>query len=295
MATYRLTIEFDGTRYHGWQSQQNARTVAGEILRAVQEVVPVVELGGAGRTDAGVHALAQTAHLRLKEAIDPRVLRTRTNERLPPDIHILSVEPAEARFHARHAATARSYLYQVCRRRTAFGKRHVWWVKRPLDADRMREAAERFVGRHDFTLFCERPAEQPSRIVVVERADVVCEGALILVRLVASHFLWKMVRRIVGALVEVGAGQIEPVQIGDLLLNRLPESPEIGTPAEWTAPPSGLFLERVLYEGDPPLPALTAAFPVAAEGAVGARPPRARSTAVRAGARRGIRPPRKRP
>jgi tRNA pseudouridine38-40 synthase len=264
-ASYRLTVEYEGTRYHGWQEQQNARSVAGELRRALQEAMgagnAIKELGGSGRTDAGVHALAQSAHLRLSRAVDPESLRREVNDRLPADIHVLGLAPAAAGFHARHSALSRSYLYQVSRRRTALAKRYVWWVKRPLDAERMAAAAALLPGRHDFRLFCERPAEQPSTVVVVERAEVAAAGSLILCRLVASHFLWKMVRRVTGALVRAGAGELDLDDLAALLAAGPARHATAGgrpaRPAEWTAPPSGLFLERVLYAGDPPLGPLT--------------------------------------
>jgi tRNA pseudouridine38-40 synthase len=262
--TYRLTLEYEGTRYRGWQEQQNARSVAGELKRAIGEAAgEVKDLGGSGRTDAGVHALAQVAHLRLARAVEPEPFRRSVNERLPPDIHLLAVAPAAASFHARHDAVSRSYLYQISRRRTALAKRFVWWVKDPLDAARMSAAAASLTGRHDFRLFCERPGEQPSTIVVVEGAEVASAGALVLVRLTASHFLWKMVRRVVGALARVGSGRLEPRAFAAFLAGEMPKG--AGLPAEWTAPPSGLFLERVLYAGDPPLAPLGPAVPVAAE------------------------------
>ena len=261
MPNYRLTLEYEGTRYRGWQEQQNARSVAGELRRAVQEAGgEVKELGGSGRTDAGVHALAQVAHLRLGRAVDPETLRTRVNDLLPPDIHVLALAPAVAGFHARHSAVTRSYLYQVSRRRTALAKRFVWWVKRPLDVRAMSEAAAEIVGRHDFRLFCERPGEQPSTLVVVESVEVVEAGSLLLFRLVASHFLWKMVRRVVGTLARVGGGDLDRRGLRALVEGRPPSGSPL--PAEWTAPPSGLFLERVVYPGDPPLGPIAPAAPV---------------------------------
>ncbi len=253
MPTYRLTLEYEGTRYHGWQEQKNARSVAGELRRAVEGAGAAVrELGGSGRTDAGVHALAQVAHLRLAKAVDPEPFRREVNDRLPADIHVLSLASVPDRFHSRHDAVSRSYLYQISRRRTALAKRWVWWVKRPLDESRMAEAAALLIGKHDFRLFCEKPSEQPSTLVVVDGAEVATDGALILVRLSASHFLWKMVRRVVGTLVQIGAGELDLRAFEELLAARKPKSGK-GLPAEWTAPPSGLFLERVSYEGDLPL------------------------------------------
>ncbi|MEA2694830.1 MAG: tRNA pseudouridine38-40 synthase [Acidobacteriota bacterium] len=266
MPTYRLTLEYEGTRYRGWQEQQNARSVAGELRRAIADTgVEIKDLGGAGRTDAGVHALFQAAHLRLGKAVEPEAFRRAINDRLPPDIHLLALHPAPADFHARHGAVSRSYLYQVSRRRTALAKRFVWWVKSPLDTGRMEAAAALLAGRHDFRLFCERPAEQTSTLVVVEKVELATAGSLVLVRLVASHFLWKMVRRVVGTLVEVGSGRLSPTAFAALLAGQNSQRGAGGLPAEWTAPPSGLFLERVLYPGDPPLGALAPAVPVAGE------------------------------
>jgi tRNA pseudouridine38-40 synthase len=265
MPTYRLTLEYEGTRYHGWQEQRNARSVAGELRRAVEEAGAVVkDLGGSGRTDAGVHALAQAAHLRLAKAVDPEAFRRAVNDLLPPDIHVLGLAPAPDKFHARHSAASRSYIYQISRRRTALAKRWVWWVKRPLDERAMGRAASLLPGRHDFKLFCEKPGEQPSTVVVVEGVELATPGALILIRLSASHFLWKMVRRVVGTLVKLGAGELDVASFERLLAGEAPRSGG-GLPAEWTAPPSGLFLERVLYPGDPPLPPLAPAVPVPAE------------------------------
>ena len=267
MPTYRLTLEYEGTRYRGWQEQQNARTVAGELRAAVEKVAgSVAEIGGSGRTDAGVHAMHQTAHVRVGRTMPPEALRSAISDQLPPDIHILSAALAPERFHARHAALSRSYLYQVSRRRTAFAKRLVWWVKSPLDVARMRAAAELIPGRHDFALFCERPQDQVSTIVVVEGSEIAEADDLVLFRFVASHFLWRMVRRLVGTLVRVGVGKLTVEEFAAMIGGTVAIQGDEG-PAKWTAPPSGLFLERVLYPGDPPLPAIAPAVPVAREEA----------------------------
>ena len=265
MSVFRLDVEYEGTRYSGWQEQKNARTVAGELRRAAEAALGgPVELGGAGRTDAGVHATGQVAHLRTRERVRPAGLAAAINERLPPDIHLLTLAAAPAGFHARHGALARSYLYQISRRRTALAKRYVWWVKRPLDAAAMARGAARLAGRHDFAAFCEKPGEQNSTLVEVERAEVAAEGDLVLLRLVASHFLWKMVRRVVGTLVELGAGELEPAALEALLAGGGKASPH--RTAAWTAPPSGLFLERVVYPGEPPPGELRAVVPVGRRG-----------------------------
>jgi tRNA pseudouridine38-40 synthase len=261
VGTLRLDVEYEGTRYRGWQEQKNARTVAGELRRALEEALgEPVELGGAGRTDAGVHALGQVAHARTRARIRFDGFAERLAEALPPDIHVLAARPADARFHARHHAVARSYLYQLSRRRTALAKRYVWWVRRPLDAAAMAAGAARLVGRHDFAAFCERPDDQASTVVVVERAEIAVEGDLVLFRVEASHFLWKMVRRLVGALVELGAGALAVADLEALLADGGREARHRA--AQWTAPPSGLFLERVRYADEPPLAPLRAAVPV---------------------------------
>jgi tRNA pseudouridine38-40 synthase len=249
MPRFKLTIEYAGTRYSGWQIQKNAKTIQGEIDRAVRTVTARkdFELYGSGRTDAGVHALAQVAHLDVATSLPPDTLTERLNGELPADINILRAEIVPHRFHARHDAVARRYLYQIARRRTAFDKAFVWWVKDPLAVDRMRQAATAFVGFKDFGAFAEsdghNDAERSTR-VLVDRLDIAEAGDLVLVGVEGSHFLWKMVRRIVGVLVEIGRGTLEPVAAAQLL-----NGPS-DAPARLTAPASGLFLEHVYYGND---------------------------------------------
>jgi tRNA pseudouridine38-40 synthase len=246
MARFKLFIEYAGTKYSGWQIQKNARTVQGELTRVIADVTSqrTFELYGAGRTDAGVHALEQVAHLDIITNIPAEELRRRVNDGLPSDIHVLRMELARTRFHARHNAVARSYLYQISRRRTAFAKNFVWWVRDDLDIEKMRNAADRFSGLKDFRSFTDDDAEEKSTLVAIERIEVAEDGDLILIRVVGSHFLWKMVRRMVGVIVDVGAGGTTIEQAEQFLRE------ESGAPARLTAPASGLFLERVYYRGD---------------------------------------------
>jgi len=245
MPTYKLTIEYEGTRYSGWQAQGNTpKTVQGHLLRAATQVAGEAEIGGAGRTDSGVHAAAQVAHLRTHKAVDPLVLSRKINDLLPHDITIVAASQANDRFHARHDATARVYLYQIATRRTAFAKSFVWWIKDRLDVESMARAAKLLEGRHDFSAFSDRRMkEEDSRIVVVERCEVVASGDLILFRIEASHFLWKMVRKLVAFLVEIGRGNASPEDLAARLKANAKN-------VEPTAPPSGLFLEAVLYPGE---------------------------------------------
>lgn len=256
MPRFKLTIEYAGTRYSGWQIQKNARTVQGEIDRAVRTVTGRrdFELYGSGRTDAGVHAAGQVAHLDVSTNLPPDTLRSRLNDELPHDINILAAVVVPHRFHARYDAIARRYVYQIARRRTAFHKQYVWWVKDPLDVSRIRLAAETFVGMADFASFAERDdrderqrgeAEKSTR-VLIDRVEVIESGDVLLVVVEGSHFLWKMVRRIVGVLVEIGRGRLQP----DAAAAYLREQSDV--PARLTAPPSGLFLDQVRYRGDAP-------------------------------------------
>jgi tRNA pseudouridine38-40 synthase len=250
MPRFKLLIEYAGTRYSGWQIQKNARTVQGELERAIREASKrrEFELYGSGRTDAGVHALAQVAHLELYTQLQPESLRRKINDELPADIHIRAIESVAHKFHARHDAVSRCYLYQISRRRTAFGKPLVWWVRESLDLDAMRAAANAFVGMKDFRAFSDDEPDEKSTRVLVESIAIAESGALILIRVQGSHFIWKMVRRMVGVLAAVGRQELKPSDAGRLLAGD-----ETGaTPAALAAPAAGLFLEAVLYKGDQP-------------------------------------------
>lgn len=245
MPTYKLTIEYEGTRYSGWQAQGNTqKTVQGHLIRAATQLFGEADLGGAGRTDAGVHAAAQVAHLRIRQVSDPTQMVHKLNDQLPHDIHVLEAVRASDSFHARHDAVSRVYIYQIATRRTAFAKPFVWWIKDRLDFEAMSRAAGFIAGRRDFSAFTDkRLAADESRIVVVESCETAVAEDLILIRIAASHFLWKMVRKSVGALVEVGRRSMTVEQFAA----RLQPKAEPFSP---TAPPSGLFLEAIIYGGE---------------------------------------------
>jgi tRNA pseudouridine38-40 synthase len=254
MSRFKFTIEYEGTRYRGWQRQKNERTVQGELEKSIREGLHLesFEFQGAGRTDSGVHAIAQVAHLEAVTDLTPEVMLITINDTLPADINILAAEKVHPRFHARHHALARTYLYQISRRRTALGKRFVWWVKEELNIDAMRSAAGQFVGLKDFRSFTKDDPDEKSTKVFLSDFVVREAGDLILLRVTGSHFLWKSVRRMVGALVEVGRGSLAPETLKRLLHS---DSQEL---SHFTAPPSGLFLEHIQYNEDeilhPPQP-----------------------------------------
>lgn len=240
---FKLYIEYEGTRFSGWQKQENAKTIQGAIIKAAQEVFGdnFQDLQGSGRTDSGVHALCQVAHLDANTVLAPEIIKLKMNDILPHDINILNIEKTSKQFHARHDAKSRSYIYQISRRRTAFGKNFVWWVKDGLDFDKMQKASKHFIGMKNFASFSDDNPDEKSTKVLIDDIQLKEDGDLILIRIVGSHFIWKMVRRIVGILVEVGRGRKSEGDIVYYLNNKSNE------PAKFTAPPSGLFLERVTY------------------------------------------------
>ncbi len=243
---FKIHLEYDGTPYKGWQIQKGQPTIQGELLRVATKIFKTenLEFYGAGRTDSGVHAIGQVAHLEVQTSLITDHIRLKLNEELPATINVLKVEKATPNFHARHDAIARSYLYQVSKRRTVFGRKYAWAVAEKLDTNRMKEAATIFAGMHNFQSFAADSPDDKSMQVALNFVDIYEEGNVILFHLVGSHFLWHMVRRMVGVLVEVGKGKLTTVQVNQFLNTLSPE------PARLTAPATGLFLERVYYANE---------------------------------------------
>ncbi len=250
MQTFKLTLEYDGSKFSGWQDQVNARTVQGELKLAAAELFRTeVEIQGAGRTDAGVHAVGQVAHLKFRlrpTSLHAAQILRELNDKLPSSIAITEAEEVAPRFHARHDAVSRAYFYQISTRKAALSKRFVWWIKEPLDIAAMQSAAALLPGRHDFLPFRAQDPSKPdeSTIVVVESAEVALDEHLVVFRIEASHYLWRMVRRVTGVLVKVGKGEVGLKEFGVLLEGK--PNPKFDI-AAWTAPASGLFLEGVRY------------------------------------------------
>jgi tRNA pseudouridine38-40 synthase len=246
MARFRMTVEYDGTRYSGWQLQKGTKSVQGEIMDACHDLFgeEKIEFYGAGRTDSGVHATGQVAHLEVNTDLTPLKIRYGISDRLPADIGIISLEQTAPGFHARHDAIARSYIYQISRRRTALGKKYVWWIKDELDANVMNETAAMFEGFKDFSSFTDLALETGSTKTEIMHSRVTVHGSIILLHVVGTHFLWKQIRRMTGVIVESGRGKLTKREISGFFR----EHSDI--PAKLTAPPSGLFLEKVYYKGD---------------------------------------------
>lgn len=244
MARYKVTLEYDGSRYAGWQLQKNDRSIQGELIGAATKVfgTDALEFYGAGRTDAGVHARGQVAHLDVHGSkLTAEQVQMRLNDLLPHDINILQVQKANPNFHARHNAVSRTYLYQISKRRDAFGKKYLWWVRDPLNLDAMRAAAAALTGFHDFRSFGDTEKPGQSTTVDLTKLEITDDAERIYIRITGSHFLWKMVRRIVGVLVEVGRGRMQVETVENFI--DMPSR----EPARFTAPPAGLFLEKIEY------------------------------------------------
>ena len=235
----RLTLEYDGTGFHGWAAQPGLRTVEGEVLRALAELYGSFEsLAVAGRTDAGVHAVGQVASVDVDGGPPPSRAAEALNAVLPDDVGVVGVEAAAPDFHARHSARSRAYRYRIFRRRTPspFEARRSWWIPRPLDIAGLHRAAGLLVGEHDFRAFT--PTETRHEVFTREvlAARWIERGEHLELEIEAGSFLRHMVRTLVGTMVD-----LDPEH-----LPRLLEGAD-RSKAGRTAPPWGLYLERVSY------------------------------------------------
>lgn len=241
----KLLIEYDGTGYHGWQRQKNAPTIQETLEKALARLTgEAVRVIGSGRTDAGVHALAQVANFFTASPLPLPAFLHGLNSLLPPDIAILEVSEAPRDFHARKSALAKKYQYRILNRpiRSPLHLRYSWWIPPPLDLEAMQEAAAALPGEHDFRAFqaTGSSVKNPVRRVLAAAWDR-AEGGLLTFTITANGFLRGMVRSLVGTMVEVGKGRRTPWSLKDLLETG---DRHRGGP---TAPPQGLFLVEVLY------------------------------------------------
>lgn len=242
---FKLTLEYDGGPYQGWQRLGEGPSVQGALEDAVEKLTGVrSEVTGSGRTDAGVHALGQVAHVDIEKAFAPGRLADALNAHLRPHpIAVLKAETAPADFHARFDAVRRVYLYSILNRRApaAVSRGFVWRVGRVLDADAMQAAAQRLVGRHDFTTFRDSHCQAKNPVKTLDRCEVVRAGETVQVWCEARSFLHRQVRSMVGTLVEAGVGKMSADDVADAL--KAADRARCGP----VAPPDGLFLVRVEY------------------------------------------------
>jgi tRNA pseudouridine38-40 synthase len=247
MPRYRLDIEYDGTAYAGWQRQAGQHSVQAAIEQAVQAFCgEAISLRGAGRTDAGVHATGQVAHLDLARDWAADTVRDALNAHLglaKEAVAILAAAAVADTFDARFSATGRHYLYRILNRRAppALEKNRAWWVPKPLDAAAMHEAAQELVGRHDFTTFRSAHCQAKSPVRTLDRLDVGRDGEVIEVRAAARSFLHNQVRSMVGTLKRVGEGAWTPADVAAALAARDRAA------CAGLAPPQGLYLVKVDY------------------------------------------------
>jgi tRNA pseudouridine38-40 synthase len=247
MRTIKLTVQYDGTGYVGWQRQENGLSIQGLLENALSPIegTPVV-VHGAGRTDAGVHALAQVGSVTIAARLDCGTLLRALNAVMPADVRVIGAEEMPAGFHARFSATGKIYEYRIVNAPlvSPFLHRHVWHVVPPLDIDAMREAAQSLVGHHDFAAFQGAGSSVSSTERTVRRIEWQDGGGYdlpLVMRVEGDGFLRHMVRTIAGTLVEVGLGRWPAGCVADILASR------DRTLAGLTAPARGLFLVRVLY------------------------------------------------
>ena len=245
MPRYKLTIEYDGTPYVGWQAQDNGVSVQGVLTEAVAAFAGErVVIGAAGRTDAGVHALGQVAHVDLAKDWDTETVRDAINFHLRPQpVAVLAAERAASDFDARFPAVKRHYLYRIVNRRAdlTLEQNHAWRVPRLLDAEAMHAAAQRLIGRHDFTTFRSTECQAKSPVKTLDRLDVARDGDEIRVTAAARSFLQHQVRSMVGSLIHVGEGKWRADDLATALAAR------DRTACGQVAPPHGLYLVRVDY------------------------------------------------
>jgi tRNA pseudouridine38-40 synthase len=249
--TLRLVLEYDGTDFSGWQIQRGKRTVQAEMGKAVQRVTGErVAVHASGRTDAGVHAEGQVAHVVTRTRLSCRRLLHALNANLPDDISVTSVEDASPGFHAQFDATGKTYRYRILNRAapSALRRRRTYLIRQPLDVDRMREAASLLVGEHDFRSFCTEAAGRTSTVRRIHRLDVRREGDEVVVEVDGSGFLYNMVRSIVGTLLGVGLKRWTPADVGAILAARDRRQAGINIP------PQGLCLVEVRYAGKSQIP-----------------------------------------
>ncbi len=243
---YKMTIEYDGSRYKGWQSQKSTDVTVQGKLNAVFSALEgcAVQVQGSGRTDAGVHAAGQTANVRLTVDLTVREIKEYVNQYLPEDIGILEIEEVSEKFHARLSAVKKTYCYRIFNSSdpNVFERKWMHRMEKPLDLAAMRRGAQYFIGTHDFAGFCSRASKKKSTVRTIYRADVLQKAREVDIVVCGDGFLHHMVRIIAGTLVEIGLGRRAPLEIEKILQEGVRKEAGITMPAK------GLILCSVEYK-----------------------------------------------
>ena len=246
MRTFKLTLQYDGSRYRGWQRLADSdRTIQGRLELTLSRLLgEQIELSGSGRTDAGVHALGQTASFRSRTAVQADEILQSLRQHLPEDIGAVSLEEMPERFHARLSAKGKVYRYRIwnSEQPCVFDRKYVYVLPEPLDLEAMQRAAAQLTGTHDFRSFCAKKSDKKSTVRSLEALEITRNGEEVQLLFRGDGFLYQMVRILTGTLIEVGRGQRPPESMHDLL------SAKDRALAGYTVPARGLFLMEVLYE-----------------------------------------------
>lgn len=245
MKNYQMILQYDGTRYSGWQKQGNtSNTIQGKLENVLSKMTDSdIEIHGSGRTDAGVHALAQVANFKCNTSKNCNQIQDYLNEYLPLDIRVLSVKEASLRFHARLNASCKHYRYVINTNSVAdvFSRKYMTHLPYSYDIDAMKKAAGLLLGEHDFKSFCENKHMKKSTVRTIHSITFSLENGILSIDFTGNGFLYHMVRILVGTLLEIGEGKRMPDDITSILLEK--NRPAAG----FTAPPQGLYLVEVFY------------------------------------------------
>ena len=245
MPRYKLTIEYDGTNFSGWQIQPNALTVEEVLEKAFSEILQAtIDLIGQGRTDAGVHARGQVAHVDLPDDIDPEKLIFGVNGKIGEAIYIKEIRQVAGDFHSRFDAVSREYVYTLATRPIPLMRNHCWPVRYDLDLQKLIECAKALIGEYDFAGFSKFNEDNYTTLCEILNSKIEVEGELIYFRISANRFLRNMVRRLVGTMADVASGRLAIEEFKNLL-----QHPDANV-RTFTAPAKGLILEKVLYKNE---------------------------------------------
>ena len=242
MRNIKLLLEYDGTNFHGWQFQPEIRTVQGEIQRALKTIFRNdINIIGSGRTDSGVHAREQVANFLIDHAMPVNTITAALNGNLPRDVRIISAEQVDENFHARFDAIKRHYSYTITRQEKAINRFYAWCYKSGLNVEKMQQASNCLLGKHDFKAFCHAVENANHYRCFIEEIVWEQKGELLILNIIANRFLHNMVRIIVGTMINVGTGFTAVEQIPGILNSHDRNN------AGPTIPAKGLCLEKVYY------------------------------------------------